>query len=90
MFDDKNVKSNYLSNEYNFYNHFYFCQITDQSAQQLRALVWFLVQSQNCNNEPWNRRTKQLGEQSKYEMSQIVEKVQKIKIVYISNVDYFD
>ena len=38
-----------------------------------------------------------LGELSKYEMSQIVEKVHKgegvkakIKIVYISNVDYFD
>ena len=39
-----------------------------------------------------------LGEQSKKEMSQIVEKVHKggggvkakIKIVYISNVDYFD
>ena len=38
-----------------------------------------------------------LGEPSKYEMSQIVEKVHKgggvkakIKIVYISNVDYFD
>ena len=60
MFNGKNDKSNYLSNEYNLYNLFYFCQITDQSAQQLRALVRFRVQSQNSNNEPWNRWAMQL------------------------------
>ena len=47
-----------------------------------------LINFQGINNNYW-------GEQSKKEMSQIVGKVHKgggvkAKIIYISNVDYFD